>query len=167
MRSVPSRPLATAWIARSAIDAMFSEADRSCPCETGGVLVGYWAVPYTEVVVTQVIGPGLDASHERFSFTPDHQFHVQEIARIYEESGRLQTYLGDWHSHPASVAYISKLDSRTLKKIATFAPARAPAPLMAILGAGAPWELRIWKYVPGKLFRSRNSHFESCQLKPY
>lgn len=161
------QPLATAWVSRSAIDTMFSEADRTYPCETGGVLMGYWAVPYTEVVVTRAIGPGPHASHEQFSFIPDYQFHDLEIARVYETSGQLHTYLGDWHSHPASVAYVSKLDSRTLKTIAAFGPARAPVPLMAILGAGAPWELRIWKYVPGKFFRPRCSHIEAFQLKSY
>lgn len=146
---------------------MFSEADQSYPCETGGVLMGYWAFPYTEIVITQAIGPGPQAFHDRFSFIPDHQFHDLEIARVYETSGRLHTYLGDWHSHPDSSAYISKLDSQTLKKIASYGPARTMVPLMAILGAGAPWELRIWKYVPGKFFRSRSSRFEAFQLKPY
>jgi integrative and conjugative element protein (TIGR02256 family) len=167
MRGLQRRPIATAWISRSALEAMFSEADRAYPRETGGVLMGYWAVPYSEVVITQAVGPGPNAYHKRFSFTPDHEFHDSQIAQIYKESGRMHAYLGDWHSHPAAVAYLSKLDGQTLKRIAAYVPARAQVPLMAILGAGTPWEIRIWRYLRPELFRLRGPRTELLCWKPY
>jgi integrative and conjugative element protein (TIGR02256 family) len=167
MQNLQTRLVATAWIARIAIEAMFSEADRSYPFEIGGALIGYWAAPYTEVVITRAVGPGPRALHKRFAFAADYEFHDLEIARIYEASGRLQTYLGDWHSHPASLVYLSGLDRHTLKRIASYAPARATVPLMAILGASAPWEMRIWRYLRAELFRLRGSRTELLSWKPY
>src|SRR5262245_43580637 len=89
-----------AWIPEKMFEAMTIEADRTFPDETGGVLLGYWAKPYSEVVVTQLIGPGPRAIHKRNRFIPDSDYQEEEIARLYKESGHLHVYLGDWHTHP-------------------------------------------------------------------
>jgi integrative and conjugative element protein (TIGR02256 family) len=135
------------WIPEKVFDQMKTEANRLFPCETGGVLIGYWTEDNSEVVVTRAIGPGPKAIHRRYSFIPDAEYHEKEIARYYKESGRLHTYLGDWHTHPQSIPYPSRKDRRTLKRIATHAEARADVPLMAILG-GPPWSLKVWKCKP-------------------
>lgn len=167
MRVVQKGRIAKAWVSRSAIEAMFREADRSYPCETGGVLMGYWAGCDTDVVVTQVVGPGPYAMHDETSFVPDEQFHEMEIARIYAESGRLHTYLGDWHSHPATAAYLSKLDRKTLKRIAAHTAARTLFPVMAVLGGGSPWDIRIWRYVPRAVYGLRISQVHSLKVHLY
>lgn len=136
------------WVARSALRSMLSEADGAYPLETGGVLLGYWTRPATEVVVTNSVGPGPLAMHAELGFSPDTPYQATEIERVYLDSGQLHTYLGDWHTHPDSVPRLSSTDRRTLKRIAGYGPARAPSPIMAVLAFGAPWDLTVWRLCP-------------------
>lgn len=136
-----------AWIRRSVSNSLLVEAERVSPYETGGCLIGYWVVPFKEVVVTQAIGPGPNAVHKKYEFKPDHEWQESEIARIYQESGRLHTYLGDWHTHPnTSNTRLSCRDLQTLNRIAKCESARAQVPLMAILAGSYSWTAKIWSY---------------------
>jgi integrative and conjugative element protein (TIGR02256 family) len=132
--------------------AMREEAVRAFPFETGGVLLGYWAREYEEVVVTHATGPGPRAVHRMHSFVPDAEYQEAEVARLYEESGRVSTYLGDWHSHPLGTVSLSRRDRRTLRHIAGHREARAPVPIMAVIGGGDPdWFLGVWRFAPIRL----------------
>ena len=120
-------------------------AEESFPNESGGALMGYWSEEEKTVVITNVVGPGPNAKHARYSFVPDYEFQEQQIAEIYSTSGRLRTYLGDWHSHPDGPASLSNTDKRTLKNIADFPKARAEKPLMILLsGVPAKWKRNAW-----------------------
>ena len=111
--------------------------------------MGYWAVAYSEVIVTHAVGPGPLALHYRKSFLPDATYQENEIARIYEDSNRISTYLGDWHTHPQGSSFLSYRDKRTLRRIAVHSEARCQVPLMVVLGGGDDdWFMRIWKYYP-------------------
>ena len=143
MRNVIPR-IITAWIRAGAVDLMRQEAARKAPNETGGVLMGYLDRDGCAFLIDSAVGPGPAAMHARASFLPDHDFHEKEIARIYKESGRRITYLGDWHTHPLSTGYLSDRDLKTLKRIAADAEARARSPLMSVL-AGSKWTLFIWR----------------------
>src|SRR5688572_32861348 len=90
------------WVHRRVSEQLVNEAERVFPFETGGVLMGYWAKNYLEVVITHVIGPGPDAKHSVSGFVPDYSFQEVEIERVYEESRRLYMYLGDWQIGRAS-----------------------------------------------------------------
>lgn len=127
---------------------MLAEAKHAFPNETGGVLIGYWAVLFQEIVLTTVVGPGPHAIHGTDSFMPDSEYQEAEIARYYHASGRLHTYLGDWHTHPNSSPRMSRIDRKTLKNIAGDPDARTPVPIMAILAGGKPWTLRVWRGDP-------------------
>ena len=109
------------------------------PKESGGVLLGYWANFPNEAVVTNVVGPGPLALHERFRFTPDYEFHYHEIDRLYSTSLRTIQYLGDWHSHPGGTERLSDLDKVTLARIACYKDARAPQPVMLVVSPGPSW----------------------------
>jgi integrative and conjugative element protein (TIGR02256 family) len=113
--------------------------------ETGGILMGYWTDEFM-IVATHCIGPGPNATHERHRFSPDHEWHVDEVARHYAASGRVETYLGDWHTHPdESCAGLSRLDRAAMRRIAASPDARAPAPLMMVLiGAPEDWRYSAW-----------------------
>ena len=138
--------IGTAWVPERVLEAMILETTRVYPLETGGVLLGYWVRLYTQVVVTHVVGPGPLGVHHEHSFDPDHDYHASEIARIYSESGRLSTYLGDWHSHPDGRPNLSHRDKSTMRRISRHAPARAPIPLMAVMGTEPEWALSVWAY---------------------
>lgn len=105
--------------------------------------MGYWAE--ANVVITHAVGPGPNATHGKISFIPDAQYQEDEVARIYEESGRLSTYLGDWHTHPRGSTRMSPRDRRTLRRIAFSTEARCPKPLMALCAGGKEkWLMGVW-----------------------
>jgi integrative and conjugative element protein (TIGR02256 family) len=133
------------WIPEDLVDFLFAEAKRCAPNETGGVLLGYFARHPRDVVVTDVIGPGPNAFHGVDRFVPDYDYQDAEVARLYEESKRRITYLGDWHSHPNGGARLSRADRRTLRRIATSIAARAPEPLMMILDGTRGWAPFAWQ----------------------
>ncbi|MEX2516644.1 MAG: Mov34/MPN/PAD-1 family protein [Gammaproteobacteria bacterium] len=122
------------WIQNALYKELLFQADKYYPDETGGILMGYWNEAQTEIVLKHIIGPGPKAIHELHRFEPDTEYHIGEIARIYEESAQLFSYLGDWHTHPDATAMLSRLDKRTLCKIATHPPSRTPEPIMLIIG---------------------------------
>lgn len=137
--------LGTAWLATSALATMKSEAERTAPKETGGVLLGYWSDNRVDVVITSAVGPGPRALHRRRSFVPDYRYHESEVARVYRESGRRIAYLGDWHSHPNGPLKLSMIDLMTQLRIALSHKARAPMALMFILAGGTPWRSGVWR----------------------
>jgi integrative and conjugative element protein (TIGR02256 family) len=162
---MPRLPI-KAWVAETVMEEIRHEADRASPLETGGVLMGYWVRAGFEFVITTAIGPGPDAVHSRNSFTPDALFHEREIARLYRQSGRLHTYLGDWHTHPEAPAYLSADDQRTLRRIADHEEARAEMPIMGVLAGGDPWRLAIWALMKSRAFFGLSiRRTQACQFK--
>jgi integrative and conjugative element protein (TIGR02256 family) len=160
--------IGTAWIGESVVEALRTEADRTFPLETGGVLLGYWVRPGEEVVIVEAVGPGPGAVHGERRFRPDRDFQEAQIARHYHESGRYHTYLGDWHTHPRGAPRLSRLDRRTLRAITRDPDARAPMPLMAILADGTPWSLVLWCCVPARsLTVAMPSRIVSLQLRTF
>jgi integrative and conjugative element protein (TIGR02256 family) len=107
--------------------------------------MGYWA-DAANVVATAIVGPGPAAEHTAESFTPDHNWQLDQIAAQYESSGRRDLYLGDWHSHPNTAFHrLSGKDRLTLRRISRHAPARMSTPIM-LLTAGTPdgWSISAW-----------------------
>lgn len=145
----------TAWVATAARELMEAEARRRSPLETGGVLMGYWAEDQSAVVIADVVGPGPKAVHKRTSFVPDHLYQEREVERIYKESGRRITYLGDWHSHPGGPMMLSVVDRLTQLRIGLQQTARAPRALMAIIAGGQPWTVGVWQLTRRKWWMSR------------
>jgi len=140
----PRRVRATAWLSKTAITAMLLDHVRHARAETGGVVMGYW-VSDREVVITAATSAGSRATHREDGYEPDVDHDQREIARIYQESGRLHTYLGDWHTHPDSGPGLSRRDRNTLRAIAADAGARAPEPLMVIIGSSVDgFTMAVW-----------------------
>jgi integrative and conjugative element protein (TIGR02256 family) len=144
---------ATVWVAKSAWTALVKESDRQWPLETGGILLGYRAG--SDYVVTAIIGPGPDARHFPRAFLPDADWQAHRLAEAYAQSERRHTYLGDWHTHPAGPALLSRTDKRTLRKVARFEAARCPLPLMLLLADGRPWRLRAFRQADARLAARR------------
>lgn len=145
------------WISTGAEQTMREEAARHPFAETGGVLLGYRS-PDGSVVVADATGPGAGARRTADSFHPDVAWQRSEIAARYAASGRINTYLGDWHTHPEGVPLLSPTDRRTLRRIAQTPAARAPHALMAILAPGADGSLAVWQY-RGRLRTPRRLHW--------
>src|SRR6266851_5330619 len=145
VRIVPQRVGGIAWISEKCLESIIAEARRCFPLETGGVLMGYWTPTKVEVVITRSIGPGPASTHTESTFEPDTAYQQDQINRIYAESNRIYTYLGDWHSHPRLAEGLSPRDKRTLRMIATDRRARAPSPIVGILTKRHTWNLILWQ----------------------
>ncbi|WP_376709024.1 Mov34/MPN/PAD-1 family protein [Bradyrhizobium diversitatis] len=138
------------WLSSRVMQCMSSYALDLSPLENGGILLGWRSGE--DVTIVDLRGPGPQALHARHCFIPDHSWQVAEINRAFEASGGDLDYLGDWHSHPDSVAEMSKLDSATLLRIAR----KVSAPLMLIVaGSGTDWSARCWKGHTARSFLRR------------
>lgn len=137
---------AVIWFPANLQTQCTDEGNGKYPRETGGVLMGYWHT-IDCAVVTAAIGPGPNAIHERHSFEPDYAWQLSAIAEHYQRSGRRETYIGDWHTHPdANTGHLSRTDRRVLRQIIKAPAARSAAPLMAIFhGDDSDWRLSVWR----------------------
>lgn len=128
---------------------MATEAERTYPNETGGVLLGYWAPEQPDVVVTNIVGPGPRAIHKPTRFVPDRDYQDDEIVRLHVADPARYRYLGDWHTHLHGGAGLSAKDHEALRQIARHQAAQAPVPLMAILTLSGEWRVAAWCLRPG------------------
>lgn len=129
---------------------MFEFADQHYPFETGGMLLGYEA-GNGAAVVTHLIGPGPTAKHSRFRFSPDSEYQQAELEAHFRATKGKETYLGDWHTHPHSNSNLSRVDKKTLARIAKTPTSGTRTPLMAILGGGTgTWVLGAVRFIGTK-----------------
>lgn len=126
----------TVWLGRDHWDALQRAADVWAPFEVGGILLGYRNG--TDTVVTHLVGPGDNAHHAWYGFSPDEAYQRDTALRVFAQTDGVSRYLGDWHTHPGAPARLSSIDKRTLRRIARSAEAQCPAPLMLVLGQGRP-----------------------------
>ena len=87
-------------IAARALDSVFDECDRYASDETGGRLVGHFAVERNTLVVKArgVIEPGPNAKRTRTSFFQDGDYQTEVFRRIEAEDPTIE-HLGNWHTH--------------------------------------------------------------------
>lgn len=138
------------WFKQSAFQSLVKEAKKKYPLETGGVLIGYF-VSKNKIVITEVLGPGKLAEHEKDRFEPDQNFHEIELEKHFFNTNHKEVYLGDWHTHPNFKPYLSKIDLKTLRRIAKYKPSQLSHPLMAVLGT-SNMDFKIWQYVSSTSF---------------
>jgi len=133
------------WIPESVVEAMLKDASRWHDLETGGSFMGYWS-DANVAVITKMIDGGSEAIRTRSSFSPDREWEQSEIDRHYRASGCVDTYIGDWHTHPnAQSGEPSWTDRRCLKTIIRSPEARAPRPVMILLCGGPEnWLPHAW-----------------------
>jgi len=136
---------------------MEAEAERHSPHESGGVLLGYPdRTNHRWVQITLQIGSGPKAVHRRHRFEPDGEWQVRKVADAYAASGRISTYMGDWHSHPHGSHRPSGLDRSTARRIALCEEARAPHPLVFILHGGPnDWQIAAYRRERWRLGRCK------------
>lgn len=140
---MPNSPVI--WISSELHRMCADEASGFFDLETGGTFMGYWPNAET-AVITGLIGAGPNALHERHNFEPDQEWQLKEIASHYETSGRRETYIGDWHSHPnAQSGRLSWTDRGVLRQIIKTPEARASRPIMVVFhGVPNDWQTTAW-----------------------
>lgn len=119
---------------------MTAEGWRTWPMETGGIILG--KPTGTGAEITTVIGPGPDATHERYTFQPNSDWQATRVADAWEEDPTTE-YLGDWHTHPVGTTRFSALDRATALSIAEYPAARQPEPFMLVFALGADLRTQV------------------------
>ncbi len=87
-------------IAGDALESVFEECDRYDSDETGGRMVGHFAVECGTLVVRArgVIEPGPNARRTRASFFQDGEYQTEVFRRLEEQDPAIE-HLGNWHTH--------------------------------------------------------------------
>jgi len=138
------------WVPKPAYLQMCELGQQSFPLETGGILLGYVA-DNNDVVVTAIIGPGPNAIHRRYRFSPDADYQQVKLSAHHLLTNGQETYLGDWHTHPRGSTALSLVDKRTLARIAGTSSSGITEPIMAILGGGSEiWEVNAVRLIGWK-----------------
>jgi len=106
---------------------------RTWPLETGGILLGHASQVLANVTVA--VGPGPEAQHSRYGFTPDADWQATQVAEAWSVDGSIE-YLGDWHTHPGGTTRFSDLDRKAAVTISEAPAARQPRPIMLVLALG-------------------------------
>lgn len=153
-RRTGGRVVECVWLPEALWHALEAEAEEFAPDETGGMLVGYSSD--RSLVITRVIPGGPAAIRLASRFEPDGEWQQAELERIYIESGRIETFLGDWHSHPLGVGRPSRRDRRTAARVARSPQARCRTPLTLIAGKTLTdgWTLAPFVYLGWRRFRA-------------
>lgn len=85
--------------------------------ESGGIIVGCLNPADRQVIITDITTPFPKDSRGRNYFRRSEYGHQQEMDRLWSESGRRKTYLGEWHTHNQPVPVSSFVDKRDWKRI--------------------------------------------------
>ena len=87
-------------ISERALQSVFEECDRYDNDETGGRMVGLFALERNTLVVRArgVIEPGPNAKRTRTSFFQDGDYQTEVFRRIEAEDPKIE-HLGNWHTH--------------------------------------------------------------------
>jgi integrative and conjugative element protein (TIGR02256 family) len=146
------------WIPQTVLETIVHQAAAAVPLETGGMLIGY-ADPDddTRLEIIGLIDAGPAAVRKRHRFVPDGPWQCAQLAKRYAESGRIHTFIGDWHSHPGGTCTPSWRDRRTAVKVGAHTDSRMPRPLTLITaGTAKRWRTEALRLDAGQL--------PSCQL---
>lgn len=116
-------------------------------CETGGILLGYRANA-TTVQITRASPPGPRAKHRPFSFSRDTRFLQRYLDRLHDQAAGEEDYVGEWHVHPALDAPPSRIDRRSLWRIARRKNYATDNPILLIVEqASAQRRYRVYGFV--------------------
>ena len=157
------------WLPETLLQTILAETLAFAPYETGGMLLGY--VNGSHRVVTALIEAGPEAKHSRDRMLPDNAYQQAKLRSHFEETGGRESFLGEWHSHPASAPLMSWTDRRTLSRVSVDSKHLPAIPVMMIVGVDAhPESFQIRSY------RRRDSlrrlwpsarHFSELSLRPF
>lgn len=100
MKKKRNRPAVRVEISGDALESVFEECDRYDHEETGGRVIGYFAMDGNCLVIQArgVIEPGPNARRSRTSFFQDGAHQTEVFRRIEAEDPSIE-HLGNWHTH--------------------------------------------------------------------
>lgn len=66
--------------------------------ERGGLLIGIYRPPHIEI--TQISEPQKEDGTSRFEFIRRSKKHIDLVLYAWKKSKKIETYMGEWHTHP-------------------------------------------------------------------
>jgi len=112
---------------------MERESDRSGAIETGGILIGYYTIDNSTVVITEALPPTKDSARGRSWFHRGIAGLSGLLMKRWENRTRTY-YIGEWHYHPASIVEPSSEDLAQMYSINVDPRYSCREPVMLILG---------------------------------
>ncbi|WP_444917030.1 Mov34/MPN/PAD-1 family protein [Microbulbifer sp. JMSA003] len=111
--------------------------------EAGGVLIGCWrrstvSQKTFHVELTSCTEPSGQDYRSRYEFERRSQHHVRYVQEVWASTQGLQTYIGEWHTHPESHPEPSQVDILNWKR-----NLRGNIAVLAIVGTKSIW-LAYW-----------------------
>jgi len=76
--------------------------------EVGGTFSGIYRPPHIEI--TNFTAPQKTDLKSRFRFIRKSRKHIETVVKRWESSKGIETYLGEWHTHPEDKPTPSQLD---------------------------------------------------------
>ncbi|HWQ42078.1 MAG TPA: ThiF family adenylyltransferase [Desulfosporosinus sp.] len=101
----------------SSIQEILDKTRNTSPIETGGILIGTVNHQRKIIHITRLIDAPSDSEGYPFSFKRGVRDLPEKVVEIEEKTGRLVTYVGEWHSHPNGSVSMSKLDLDTMHQL--------------------------------------------------
>lgn len=104
---------------------------ESLPKETGGILFGYYSEDLTEACITDIYYNIKDSIQSHRSFIRGKNGFKKYSNRMWQEK---KYYLGEWHTHPDSLPYMSIQDENQMVEIQKSKKMKCPEPILIIVG---------------------------------
>jgi integrative and conjugative element protein (TIGR02256 family) len=123
---------------------------KSCPHETGGILVGRYTPALDLAIVTRLPHAPLDSRSGRASFLRGRRGLAELLARLWRHPPVYRTYyLGEWHYHPDQAPAPSPQDDARMQGIAAAPTYQCPETVLLLVGGseGAGWTLSAYVYL--------------------
>ena len=92
------------------------QSKNSFSVEYGGIIVGYYDATENTYVITDITWPQKEDIQSRFRFVRKDHAHQSIMDDLWEESGCVKSYLGEWHSHREKHPTPSRIDKNGWKK---------------------------------------------------
>jgi integrative and conjugative element protein (TIGR02256 family) len=105
------------WLAAAAKERMLAEARQRRTAETGGGLFGY--VARDAIVVEHAAIAGGTTKRTGWTFVPDPTDLQRQIDEIIAATNGHRYLVGEWHTHPLGLPYLSPTDKTSVRRTAT------------------------------------------------
>jgi integrative and conjugative element protein (TIGR02256 family) len=87
------------------------------PNETGGLLIGRVNRKWKRIYVTRILEAPPDSEGSPYAFKRGIQDVPEYVSNVYERTGGMIGYVGEWHTHPGGGSELSALDQRAVQVI--------------------------------------------------
>jgi integrative and conjugative element protein (TIGR02256 family) len=80
--------------------------------ESGGIIIGTLNPAANQIIATDVTEPQKKDRQSTFAFLRSEYGHQEIMNNLWESSGRIKTYLGEWHTHNQNIPKPSCIDKK-------------------------------------------------------